>query len=189
MHIEIILSQLEEWGISLKLDRNGIRFRFWLVFFLLAVGITTFIGILQIGFVRPYYRNSKIRSMNTVADAITQDIIIDGTSESIGHALHTTIDNDVCVQIYNDNGKKVYASDSLGSGCLLNTSSFQEEDYVSSLQKEKSTGEISSFEDNASTGQQMIVYARTIRASLANYYIVVNAPLKPVDSVVSFFYQ
>lgn len=181
--------QLEEWGISLKLDRNGIRFRFWLVFFLLAVGITTFIGILQIGFVRPYYRNSKIRSMNTVADAITQDIIIDGTSESIGHALHTTVDNDVCVQIYNDTGKKVYASDSLGSGCLLNTSSFQEEDYVSSLQKEKSTGEISSFVDNSSTGQQMIVYGRTIRASLANYYIFVNAPLEPVDSVVSFFYQ
>lgn len=175
----------------MKLDCNGIRFRFWLVFFALAVGITFFIGILQIGFIRPYYRNSKIRSINTVADEITSDIILEGTSESIENALHTTVNNDVCVQIYNADGREVYSADSLGTGCLFHTSSFKKEKMILTLQDEetKQNSEISNFEMNPSTGQEMIVYGRKVSSSLANYYMFVNAPLEPVDSIVSFFCQ
>ncbi len=175
----------------MKLDRNGIRFRFWLVFFLLAVGITVFIGILQIGFIRPYYRNNKIKSMNTVANEITNDIILTTTDDSIAQALRTTVDNDVCVQIYNESGKQVYSADSLGSGCLLNTNSFQNNNDFSSLEEtfQQNGNEYSYFETNESTGQEMIVYGRKIVSSLANYYMYVNAPLEPVDSVVTFFSQ
>ena len=35
----------------------------------------------------------------------------------------------------------------------------------------------------------MIVFSRLVHASLSNYYMIVNAPLEPVDSVVSFFSQ
>jgi two-component system, OmpR family, sensor histidine kinase ArlS len=189
--IVIISLQLEEWGISLKLDRNGIRFRFWLVFFLLAVGITVFIGFLQIGLIRPYYRNSKIKSMNTVADEITEDIILNSSSDSIAQALRTTVDNDVCVQIYNESSKEVYSADSLGSGCLLNTSSFKNSEIFNSLSDsfEQNNNEYSYFQTNESTGQEMIVFGRKISSSLANYYMFVNAPLEPVDSIVTFFSQ
>ena len=171
----------------MKLDRNGIRFRFWLVFFLLAVGITLFIGALQIGFIRPYYRDSKIRSMNTVADEITENIILNTTDASIAHALRTTVDNDVCVQIYNSDGEQVYAADSLGSGCLLNTPGFHSDEVIGSLNETQK--EASYFQTNQSTNQEMIVFSRLVHASLSNYYMIVNAPLEPVDSVVSFFSQ
>lgn len=171
----------------MKLDRNGIRFRFWLVFFLLAVGITLFIGALQIGFIRPYYRDSKIRSMNTVADEITENIILNTTDASIAHALRTTVDNDVCVQIYNSDGEQVYAADSLGSGCLLNTTGFHSDEVIASLNETQK--EASYFQTNQSTNQEMIVFSRLVHASLSNYYMIVNAPLEPVDSVVSFFSQ
>lgn len=161
------------------------------MFFLLAVGITMFIGLLQIGFIRPYYRNTKIRSVNKVADTIVQNVIEDGSKSSISSALRTAVDNNVCIKIYNENASQVYASDSLGSGCLLNTTSFTNAPVLSSLQEtfDENGGEYSSFEINDSTGVDMIIYGRKIESSLANYYLFVNAPLEPVDSIVSFFYQ
>lgn len=129
--------------------------------------------------------------MNTVANEITNDIILTTTDDSIAQALRTTVDNDVCVQIYNTSGKQVYAADSLGSGCLLNTTSFQNNNDFSALDDtfQQNGNEYSYFETNESTGQEMIVYGRKIVSSLANYYMFVNAPLEPVDSVVTFFSQ
>ena len=129
--------------------------------------------------------------MNTVANEITNDIILTTTDDSIAQALRTTVDNDVCVQIYNESGKQVYSADSLGSGCLLNTNSFQNNTDFSSLEEtfQQNGNEYSYFETNESTGQEMIVYGRKIVSSLANYYMYVNAPLEPVDSVVTFFSQ
>lgn len=176
----------------MKLDRNGIRFRFWLVFFLLAVGITMFIGLLQLGLIRPYYRNSTIRSVNVVADEIADDLIQDVTEDSFDDAVKTTVDNNVCVKIYNDDGKQVYSADSLGTGCILNTSSFLENESFSDVDSMRKTlsenaGEYSANLTNDTTDQEMIVYARVIHAEFANYYLFVNAPLEPVDSIVSFF--
>ncbi len=129
--------------------------------------------------------------MNTVANEITDNIIVNTTDDSIAQALRTTVDNDVCVQIYNESGKEVYSADSLGSGCLLNTSSFRNSDTFDSLSEtfQQNNNEYSYFQTNESTGQEMIVFGRKISASLANYYMFVNAPLEPVDSVVTFFSQ
>ena len=125
--------------------------------------------------------------MNTVADEITENIILNTTDASIAHALRTTVDNDVCVQIYNSDGEQVYAADSLGSGCLLNTPGFHSDEVIGSLNETQK--EASYFQTNQSTNQEMIVFSRLVHASLSNYYMIVNAPLEPVDSVVSFFSQ
>lgn len=176
----------------MKLDTHGIRFRFWLVFFLLAVGITLFIGLLQIGLIRPYYRNSKIHDVSIVADEIGKDVIEDGSRTGISDAMQKTVDNNVCVVMYNDKGNAVYASDSLGSGCVFNTSSFAENKSIGNIKALKHSlqangGSVSVNMTNETTSQEMIVYAKQIRASLSNYYLLVNSPLEPVDSVVSFF--
>lgn len=174
----------------MKLDRYGIRFRVWLAFFLLALGIVLFIGILQIGLIRPYYRNSKIRTVQNVANNIQSDLIENGSAAGINSALQEAVDNSACVVIYNDNGKLVYRADSLGTGCIFNDEN--------ALPAELSTPEAmrtlvddgtdySMNLTNTSTSQQMIVYGRKISENLSNYYLFVNSPLEPVDSVVSFF--
>lgn len=174
----------------MKYDRHGIRFRVWLAFFLLALGIVLFIGILQVGLIRPYYRNAKIRTVQTVTNNIQSDLIEDGTVTGINHALQETVDNNACVVIYNDNGDLIYRADSLGTGCVFNGESTlpdeiaTDEARVSLL---KDTSEYSHNLTNSVTGQEMIVYGRKITASLANYYLYINSPLEPVDSVVSFF--
>lgn len=162
------------------------------MFFLLAVGITLFIGLLQIGLIRPYYRNSKIHDVSIVADVIGKDVISDGTPAGISDAMQETVDNNVCVIMYNDEGRTVYVSDSLGSGCVFNTASFSHNKSIGNIKALKKTlrtngGSASVNLTNDTTEQDMIVYARKIRADLSDYYLLVNSPLEPVDSVVSFF--
>lgn len=174
----------------MKLDHNGIRFRVWLAFFLLALGIVLFIGVLQVGLIRPYYRNAKIRTVQTVTNNIQSDLIDKGTVSGINDALQEAVDNNACVVIYNDSGSLIYRADSLGTGCIFNGES--------SLPAELATVDdrIALLEDgtdyshnltNTVTGQEMIVYGRRIADVLGNYYIFINSPLEPVDSVVSFF--
>ena len=177
----------------MKLDIHGIRFRLWLVFTFLAVGITLFIGALQTGLISPYYRNSKIRSVQTIADSIQKDLLGKHTTrEGISSALRQTVNNNACVVILNEQGKKIYEADSIGAGCVFREPMspavreiIYHENGSSPLSSENR--EYSVNLTNARTGQEMIVYGRQIRQNLSNYYMYVNSPLEPVDSVVQFF--
>ena len=109
-----------ERGISLKLDTHGIRFRFWLSFFLLAVGIIVFIGVLQTGLIRPYYRNSKVQTVRTLADTVQSDLLDQKVTEKgVSAALKEVVDNNACILIFNDSGRQIYDADSLGTSCVL----------------------------------------------------------------------
>ena len=177
----------------MKLDTHGIRFRFWIAFFFLALGITLLIGLLQIGLIRPYYRNMKVNSIRSVADAFEKDLIEpDNASAGISDALKNAVDNDVCVVIYNEDGKAVYTADSLGAGCIFNASASADIagqlafEHVQTLLAE-GDGEYSTNMIHPYTEQEMIIYGKMIRENLANFYMMVNSPLEPVDSLMTFF--
>ena len=177
----------------MKLDTHGIRFRFWLAFFILAAGITIFIGALQTGLIRPYFRNSKIQSVRTVADHLAEDLVsASADADSIEAALHEAVDNNVCVVMFNETGTRIYDADSLGAGCIFSSPRNREiQEILSSegihevLDAEKT--EYSSNFTNQVTGQEMIVYGRQIRQPLSTFYLFVNSPLEPVDSIVTIF--
>ena len=176
----------------MKLDTHGIRFRLWLAFFLLASGITILLGLLQTGLIRPYYRNRKIQSIRTVADSIQEDLVgTNTTTDSFSIALRRAVDNDVCVAIYNEKGKNIYDADSLGAGCIFHLPADTAGDVFSfdEVYRLLNEGdkEYSANMTNVRTGQEMIVYGRKIEEELSNYYLFVNSPLEPVDSIVSIF--
>lgn len=174
----------------MKYDRNGIRFRVWLAFLLLALVIVLFIGVLQLGLIRPYYRNAKIKTVRTVTDNIQNDLIDNGTVSGINDALQQAVDNNACVVIYNDERNLVYHADSLGLGCVFNDESSLPDELVTNdarVNLLKDGTEYSQNLINTVTGQDMIVYGRKIAVNLGNYYIFINSPLEPVDSVVTFF--
>ncbi len=163
-----------------------------MIFFVFAAGITLLIGGLQISLIRPYYRNSKIQAVSTVADNLQENLIARNNTESIAEALKQAVDNEVCVVIYNENGRKIYEADSLGSGCIFmlnkeeqTASGFDLETVLSNV----NNTEISYSENltNVRTGQEMIVYERKVRENLSDYYLLVNSALEPVDSIVSIF--
>ena len=161
-----------------------------------AVGILLMLGFLQFSLIRPYYRNNKIAAVSKVSDLIRQYVLTDaGSKEDIERAFQVAVDNNVCVSIYNDAGRMIYEADSLGNSCIfhvpssyLDMPSVNFRDGVSLKNNVKmSGGEWSVNVVNSRTGQEMIVYGQRITSDLANYYIFVNSPLEPVDSIILFF--
>ncbi|MCH4207557.1 MAG: HAMP domain-containing histidine kinase [Solobacterium sp.] len=180
----------------MKLDRHGIYFNIWMFFFVFAIGIVLMLGLLQFSLIRPYYRNNKIQNVRQVSDDIQTYIIeSNGNETDILKAFQTTINNNLCVAIYNDSGNLIYDADSLGSGCVfhagsgdINNASISYSDGISLVNTLKNNeGEWSQNITNSRTEQEMIVYGRTIRSNLGNYYLFVNSPLEPVDSIITFF--
>ena len=176
----------------MKLDLKGIRFRLWLGFFSLAVGITVFIGLLQTGLIRPYYRNSKIQSVRIVSESIRDNLMTEtATAAGVSAALREAVDNNACVVIFNENGRQVYSADGLGAGCVFREPLSPQIRELTEIDNIRTVlardAEFSQNLVDQKTGMEMIIYGRRIAGDLSNYYIFVNSPLEPVDSVVSFF--
>ena len=178
----------------MKLDRHGIRFSIWAFFFLFALGVVLLLGILQFSLIKPYYRHSKIQTVKEVGDQIQEYVIEDnGNSAAQNSAFQLAVDNNVCVAIYNTNGNLIYSADSLGSGCVFHAGASTDGSVNTSDGKamkellDSSGGETSLNLFNRRTGQDMVVYGRRIDMNLASFYLFVNSPLEPVDSIVSFF--
>ncbi len=179
----------------MKLDRKGIRFNLWLFYLLFAIAIVVMLGFLQVLLIKPYYRNTKKETVRHVLDKIETYVIEQNTPNTMDQAFQVSVDNNVCVAVYNDAGHLVYDADSLGSGCVFNAPSsitkktdlnFQDGMALKEFVDE-SSGECSIDVLNTKTNQEMIVYGKKIEANLGNYYIYVNSPLEPIDSIVSFY--
>ncbi len=163
-------------------------------FFLFAIGVVLLLGILQFSLIKPYYRNNKIQVVKEVGDQI-QEYVIDenGNSAAMNRAFQVSVDNNVCVAVYNNNGTMVYSADSLGGGCVFHVgvktnSSVDLTDGNELIRLiESSGGETNLNFVNERTGQDMVVYGRRINLNLARLYLFVNSPLEPVDSIVNFF--
>ena len=182
----------------MKFRLHGILFNIWVYFFLFSLAIVGLLGLLQFSLIEPYYRNSQIRTVEHVSDEI-QGLIIEryGDADNVLKATQLTVDNSVCVAIYNDQGKKVYSADALGSGCVFNTASSVSETGDLSFNDGNSLkeylnehkGECSINLTNERTAQEMIVYGRTITGTLGSFYLFVNSPLQVGDSIIDFFSQ
>ncbi len=182
----------------MKLDRHGIRFQIWFFYLLFAVLIVLLLGVLQFSLIKPYYRNNQIRTVREVSAEIKRFIIDENSNpESISKATQITVDNNVCVNIINDSGRVVYEADSLGSGCVFHASVKDIENSPVAMNDGRAmreyllanSNEISINLNNERSRQEMVVYGQTIRANLGNFYIFVNSPLEPMDSIVEFFSQ
>ncbi|MBR2676305.1 MAG: HAMP domain-containing histidine kinase [Solobacterium sp.] len=178
----------------MKLDRHGIRFSFWLVFILFAIGVVFLLGVLQFSLIKPYYRNSKLTNVKEIGNEIQQYVINqNGNSAAMNRAFQVAVNNNVCVAIYNTSGFKIYSADSLGSGCVFNAGSSTDyeidtsDGYAMKQLLDSGNGEASINLVNQRTNQDMVVYGRKIHSNLMNYYLFVNSPLEPVDSIVAFF--
>ena len=180
----------------MKFDRHGIRFQFWFFYLIFAVFIVLLLGILQFSLIKPYYRNNQIRTVQYVSNEIQRFILDDnGNTSNATKATQVAVDNNVCVNIINDYGRVVYEADSLGSGCVFHTPVSLLQNTPVSMQDAvtlreyliSNNNEISINLINDRSKQEMVVYGRTIRSNLGNYYLFVNSPLEPLDSIVDFF--
>jgi len=152
----------------------------------LTMGILGLLWILQITFLKPYYRNTKIKDIRYVASMIEQGIQQDRFSDSI---VSVAVRNNVCATVFNAQQDLVYYVDTLGVNCFL--SRFRgggDAELLSQYINEAKKAGTSDFYftlQNLNFRQEMIFYGKEVQVNLANYYVFVNAPIEPLDSTIA----
>lgn len=178
----------------MKLNLKGIRFSTWLYFLGFSVAMLTLLGFLLVVLIKPYYRNDRIKTIETISNTIEQVLLQDNVSEKdIDNTARLVVGNNVCTIIYNENGKEIYSSDSLGQLCMLNKDvTIAEETYIIKNEPKKfieSIKQTNPFTLNLNsdiTDTEMILYGEQFKNNLANYYLVINTTLEPVESYIDF---
>ncbi len=153
-------------------------------------------GILQFSLIRPYYRDSKLVAIEEISNAIQSNIIENdvGNEKDVQDAFQVAVNNNVCVLIFNEQGKAVYQADGLGGSCIFSRpiniddrsvvpirSGLAMTDYLN-----QNNGEFSKILVNDQSQQEMILYGRKVSSNLGNFYLFTNSPLEPIDSLIIF---
>ena len=143
--------------------------------------------------IKPYYRDNRLQTINNIVNTIENDLLNNTTKEDIDEVEKLTISNNVCALIYNEKGKSIYYKNSLGELCTFDKPvRINDEEIVVSEQPEAiirilSLNKVISIETKAMiTNASMLLYGKKISNNLANYYLLVNTPLEPVESYVDF---
>ena len=152
------------------------------------------LGVLLVAFIKPYYRDNRIKMIDTIVSTIEDDLLVNKpTKLSVDRANKLVNSNNVCAIIYNQNGKRVYEADSLGELCMLGDSINIDSDSLTIskdsdklIEKLDSNNTINLSLTSSISGLEMLMYGKKISVNLANYYLVINTPLELLESYVDF---
>ena len=153
------------------------------------------LGFLLVVLIKPYYRNDRIKTIDVISATMESLLLNDDVDEKdIESAARTVIGNNVCAIIYNENGKNIYyPPDSLGQLCMLDKPITVGEELFTIRQEPLKMIELIKRENPFSTtilsqyaDLEMLLYGKQIKTNLANYYLILNTPLEPVESYIDF---
>ena len=147
----------------------------------------------MIASIKPYYRNIKIENVESLSKQIISNVLEnDYTNENkLKDTLAMTINNDSCIVVYNDDGTNIYNLDGLGQECIfnqritINDINFKPSDNGKPLINEYHD-DYSLVLNSANSSSEMIIYGKLIKMDYANYYLYINTPLEPIESITSF---
>ena len=93
----------------MKFNTKSIGFNTWLYFFGFSFLILVLLGLLLSAFIKPYYRDNQLKTIDTIASTIETYLINKSPSDSdIDDTSKLVIGNNVCALIFNDNSKEVF---------------------------------------------------------------------------------
>ena len=152
------------------------------------------LGVLLVAFIKPYYRDNRIKMIDTIVSTIEDDLLVNKpTKLSVDRANKLVNSNNVCAIIYNQNGKRVYEADSLGELCMLDDEIEIDSDSLTIskdsdklMEKLDSSNTLNLSLTSSISGLEMLMYGKKISVNLANYYLVINTPLELLESYVDF---
>ncbi len=152
------------------------------------------LGVLLVAFIKPYYRENRIKMIDTVVSTIEDDLLEDKpTVASVDRANKLVNSNSVCLVIYNQNGKRVYEADSLGELCMLNDSIDIDNETINVssdsdkvLEKLDNDSTFNLSLNSTVSDLEMLMYGKKISVNLANYYLIINTPLELLESYADF---
>lgn len=178
----------------MKFNFKGIRFSTWLYFLGFSFTMLILLGLLLVLLIKPYYRNDRLKIVETITNTIEESLLKDDVTEKdIDEAAKLVAGNNVCTLIYNENGSIIYSSDSLGQLSMLDKPIMVDDEeiiieneplrFIETIKKDNP------FTMNLQsdiTGIEMILYAEQFKNNLANYYLIINTTLEPVESYINF---
>ena len=178
----------------MRFNFKGIKFKTWIYFFVFSIVILSLLGILLVAFIKPYYRENRITTIDTIVKTIQDELLQNKTSEKAIRDVDRLINgNNACALIYNSNSYEVYSADSLGELCVLNEDIEIDNQTINIVKEPKkfitmlnNSGSIETITISDSSGLEMLVYAKKISINLTNYYLVINTPLELLESYVDF---
>ncbi|MBR0461222.1 MAG: HAMP domain-containing histidine kinase [Erysipelotrichaceae bacterium] len=181
----------------MKFNFKGIKFRTWLYFLIFSVVMLGLLGFLLIAFIKPYYRANRIETINTIVDKMEEELLLDkADSKGVEETNKLVVGNNICAIIYNQNGRVVYESDSLGELCMFDDKiGIGMEEVIISREAGKVIDILSEREslslsmESPKTGDEMLLYGKKISANLVNYYLLINTPLELLESYIDFILQ
>ena len=182
----------------MKINFGSIRFNIWLYFCLFSLVILVLFGLLQGVLIRPYYRNSRLDTIVEVAANLERLLLDDDSAQAdnVEKALDVIVDNGLCVSIINAKGEEVYANDALGNTCIFySTVEIDGESF--DLRRDKaSLNSLVSQKDPLSLSvlspvskNEMLLEGERINSKFGSYYLYINSPLEPIESVVNFIFN
>lgn len=147
--------------------------------------------------IRPYYRNERLKTIQNIAQSFKVEIAQNkNNQQSLNKLTSTLINSNVCAVIYNDKAQRLYFVDSLGQSCAFGyLAPFAEEDVIlletpqKAINNLKEVKQFSKTFTPAKNKSETLVYGQKIETTLANYYLFINSPLAPVESVVNFVFK
>ncbi|MBR3266267.1 MAG: HAMP domain-containing histidine kinase [Erysipelotrichaceae bacterium] len=179
----------------MKFNFKGIRFSTWLYFLGFSLTIMLLLGFLLVVLIKPYYRDDRLNTIDTISETIENLLLKKNVNnQDIESAARTIVGNNVCAIIYNENGKSIYSPpDSLGQLCMLDKQiTVGDMTYTIKDEPEKMIALIKNYNPFSQTiysqftGIEMLLYGKQLKTNLANYYLILNTPLEPVESYIDF---
>jgi len=152
------------------------------------------LGFLLIALLKPYYRENRLQTINSISQTIEEKLINNRASEEdVKEASKLVVSSNICAVVYNVNGREVYSSDSLGELCMLDKDiTINDETVNISRDRQKVLDKLNEEKEfnitlnNEQNNIEMLLYGKKVLSNLANYYLVINTPLEPVESYINF---
>ena len=153
------------------------------------------LGFLLVVLIKPYYRNDRIKTIDMISHTMESLLLKDNVEKrDIESAARTVIGNNVCAIIYNENGSNIYyPPDSLGQLCMLDKNITINDEICNIRDNPTKIIEIIKNENpfymtlnSQYTDIEMLLYGKQIKTNLANYYLILNTPLEPIESYIDF---
>lgn len=129
----------------------------------------------------PFYENQRTRQTDGFIDEVT---LLIAHGDNLNQLNRIAYSNNVCMIIFNKQGKTVYSADNIGDGCVLNQYDYPITENLESLRSDEKLM-IREIKINQQTDQTSLVVAKKVKENLLTYYIFVNTPIIPIASTIT----
>lgn len=168
-----------------RMNAQSLKFKIWRYFILFSAAILVVLWLLQIVFMKTYYRSMKTIQVNKIGESIAQEY---GKSDFEQTVFRSSFNNGLMVQVLDENGTP--------TGDLANTQGFRQQPVdplafatLTYRLSQSGTGRVSYIftqdgrqQDSPAGGETLTFGALLTASGGAQRYLYINAQIAPVDA-------